>query len=280
MPSLLACQSNALYPPGGRRTTVEGEDQVAGAGSGSGVGASVLLRQPHGFESLPLVSEEGHPNDLPVAKQDVPGEEEIDWESADSADLLLMKPHEDAIAHSSDPLHVDPHIAPCREPCAPEVADPFGAEVHPNEILVLPLHASGVEHDALVEQHGACLQVSPIGEGIEQSPHGLHVPLRHRPRSIPVHCLGCGIARISFRQLGVSAIFLFVLVGVAQVTLPCHVWQWPAAVLFVVTGTLALVVIGTEERRPQADPTARGVAIWLSQAWIVSGIVAASGVLC
>ena len=25
---LLACQSNALYPPGGRRTTVEGDDQT------------------------------------------------------------------------------------------------------------------------------------------------------------------------------------------------------------------------------------------------------------
>src|SRR4051812_24939372 len=28
----------------------------------------VLLRQPHGFEGLPLVSEEAHPNDLAVPK--------------------------------------------------------------------------------------------------------------------------------------------------------------------------------------------------------------------
>src|SRR3954467_8184400 len=98
--------------------------------AGSGVGVSVLLRQAHGFEGLPLVSEERHPNDLAVAEQDVPGKEELDRKSADSAELLLVKPYENSIANSPYPPYVDLHTAPRREPCSPEVTNPFRAKVH------------------------------------------------------------------------------------------------------------------------------------------------------
>jgi hypothetical protein len=77
---------------------------------------SVLLREAHGFERLSLVTEERDANDLAIAKLDVPGQEERDRQSADSAHLVLAKPNENSIPNSFDPLHFDPHIAPRREP--------------------------------------------------------------------------------------------------------------------------------------------------------------------
>ena len=69
-------------------------------------------------------------------------------------------------------------------------------------------------------------------------------------------------------------------IAIAQIFLPCDVWRWPVAVVVVATGTFALLVVAPREREVDMDPTARGVAIWLSQAWIISGIIAGSGLVC
>src|SRR5436190_7219073 len=77
----------------------------------SGVGVSVLLRQPHGFKGFGQVLVGGGENDLPKLELEGGDVPPVKWCPASSASPVGMNWSEDPIASLNKPLRFKPKVA-------------------------------------------------------------------------------------------------------------------------------------------------------------------------
>jgi hypothetical protein len=148
---------------------------------GSGVGASVLLRQPYGFERLVPRVEGAPPNALPAPPPGYVPDRLLGRCVATSAAAALAQERE---RHVSKVVRLDNLGGEAGKDTEQVFQPPADSVVAVIVIAALQRSRAWDDLHIIVRECHKGVEVAPV-EGVNGSADKVHVLLRHRPRSIP-----------------------------------------------------------------------------------------------